>query len=359
MAAQAGGVLRAPRADAPYGLRVEEIAETDALEALAPQWGELFAADPQASPFQSPDWLLAWRRAFLTAGGLWTLAVRRDGGLVGLAPFFIYADRPSGRRQLTLLGNGLSDRQGLLARPEARAAVAQAVARRLAERRSCWDTADFRDLPEGSPLLDLPLPCRVERIEPEAPCPVLELPADPAAVLARLPRSRRTDLRRCARRLSEIAPLGFTRADPASLGEHLEAIVRLHGARREARGEPGKLADAAVVAFHAEAAAGLMRRGLLRLEALRLGGRIIAAHYGLRLGERGYSYLHAFDPEFAAFGPGWLMLASSLEAAARDGVRRFDFLRGREPYKYAWGAVDERQWRRRTWALELRQGAKG
>jgi CelD/BcsL family acetyltransferase involved in cellulose biosynthesis len=330
-------------------LRIQEIADPGDLEALAPEWTGLFAADPEASPFQSPEWLIAWRRAFLTGGRLWALALRQAGDLVGLAPFFLHADPETGRRQLTLLGNGVSDRQALVAHAGARESVAAAVAGRLAARRDLWDLADFRDLPERSPLLALPLPGAAERIDAEAPCPALDLPADPEAVLAGLPKGRRADLRRCARRLGEIAPVSFSRADAASLDEHLHALAWLHGARWRARGEPGVLADPRVLAFHQAAAPGLLARGLLRLEALRLGGRIIAAHYGLRRGSTGYSYIHAFDPEFAGFGPGWLLMAHSLETAVREGAARFDFLRGREDYKYAWGAVDRPQWRRRIW----------
>lgn len=48
----------------------------------------------------------------------------------------------------------------------------------------------------------------------------------------------------------------------------------------------------------------------------------------------------------AAHGPEALrMLAQSLRRAVGEGVRRMDFLRGREPYKYAWGAVDQPRWR--------------
>jgi CelD/BcsL family acetyltransferase involved in cellulose biosynthesis len=340
---------RRPRpAQADAALQVEEITAPAALEALAPAWAELFAAAPETGPFQSPDWLLAWRRAFLAGGGLWTLAVRCGTALLGVAPFFLHW-HPQDGRQLTLLGNGLADRQDLLVRPEAKDAVLQALARRLAERRGLWETADFRDLPEGSALLDLPLPGRTERIEAETPCPVLDLPQAPEAVVAGLPRSRRTDLRRCARRLAEVGALRFACADAVSRAAHLAALVRLHGARWRACGEPGVLADAAVLGFHEEVTAPLMARGLLRLEALWLDTRIIAVHYALRRGTRGYSYLHAFDPELAAYGPGWLLMARSLEAAARDGVRRFDFLRGGEAYKYAWGAVDQPQWRRRVW----------
>lgn len=329
----------------PPGLTLEEIDDAAALEALAADWGALLDADPEASPFQSPEWLLAWRRAFLRRDTLWVLALRRGPVLAGLGAFFIHR-AADGSRQLTLMGNGLSDRQDLLARPQDRSAAAAAVGRRIAERRD-WDRADFRDLPDGSPFLTMQLGDGLkERVEPEAPCPTLRLHASPVAAL---PKSRRGDLRRCARRLQETAPLRFLRTDRGRRRAHLDALVRLHGARWRAQGQAGVLSEEAVTAFHEEATRGLEARGWLRLEVLAHGERIIAAHYGLRRGERGYSYLHAFDPALAAFGPGWLLMAHSLDAAWAEGVRTFDFLRGAEAYKYAWGARDRPQWRRRVW----------
>jgi len=91
-----------------------EITEVAALDALAPEWWDLFGRCPGASPFQSPEWLLPWRRAFL-AQGPWTVAVRSAGVLVGIAAFFIYKRPEDGRRQLTLLGNGITGRLDMLA----------------------------------------------------------------------------------------------------------------------------------------------------------------------------------------------------------------------------------------------------
>jgi CelD/BcsL family acetyltransferase involved in cellulose biosynthesis len=34
------------------------------------------------------------------------------------------------------------------------------------------------------------------------------------------------------------------------------------------------------------------------------------------------------------------MIGHAVEQAAAEGLLEFHFLRGREPYKYAWGAVD-------------------
>jgi CelD/BcsL family acetyltransferase involved in cellulose biosynthesis len=100
------------------------------------------------------------------------------------------------------------------------------------------------------------------------------------------------------------------------------------------------LADERVQAFHREAAAGLLARGALRCYGLRVDDRLIGVYYGFADGRRAYYYIGGFDPACAALSPGTLVVAHAVEEAVREGARAFDFLRGREPYKYAWGATD-------------------
>jgi CelD/BcsL family acetyltransferase involved in cellulose biosynthesis len=321
-------------------MQVVEITDPHEFAALRSEWRGLVDGCAEASPFQSPEWLLAWREAFLPAG-LWALTVRDGARLAGLAPFYIHkAD--DGRRQLTLLGNGLSDRLDLIAGAADQPSVSAAVFEHL-WRSAAWDVADFRDLPKTSPLLAGDMPSAAQDlIEAEPPCPVLAFEDG-----ADLPERRRRDLARCARRIGERGRLGHRLADRASRAGDLGDLIRLHDARWKGRGEAGPFGDDAVRRFHESATAALLSCGSLRLELLTLDGRPVAAHYGLRQGGRGYSYIHAYEPGLAACAPGRLLLARVLDDARRDGLAEFDFLRGREAYKYEWGARDQPQFRRR------------
>jgi hypothetical protein len=81
--------------------------------------------------------------------------------------------------------------------------------------------------------------------------------------------------------------------------------------------------------------------GTLRLSFLTVGDRRIAAGLMFRTPE-GYLYYNAgVDPDARDLSPGVLLVAEFIRRALADGARRFDFLRGDEPYKYEWGAVDE------------------
>ena len=56
----------------------------------------------------------------------------------------------------------------------------------------------------------------------------------------------------------------------------------------------------------------------------------------------GYLYYNAgVDPDARDLSPGVLMVSALIERALAAGVRRLDFLRGNEGYKYEWGSEDE------------------
>ena len=100
------------------------------------------------------------------------------------------------------------------------------------------------------------------------------------------------------------------------------------------------LADPVIRTLPPRGRAALLTGGLLRLHALRLDGRIIAVMYGLAARRRAYFYLCGFDPELACSSPGTLILGHSIRQAVREGAHEVDFLRGRERFKYFWGASE-------------------
>jgi CelD/BcsL family acetyltransferase involved in cellulose biosynthesis len=150
--------------------------------------------------------------------------------------------------------------------------------------------------------------------------------------------------------------LEFACADEASWRESFRALIDLHRARWTTRGESGVLADERVRRWHEAALPGLTAGGLARLYTLRLDGRVIAACYALCDPQRGgagaratYYYFGGFDPAYERLSPGTLVIGHAVERAVREGCGAFDFLRGREGYKYLWGATDTPTYRRRLW----------
>ena len=53
-----------------------------------------------------------------------------------------------------------------------------------------------------------------------------------------------------------------------------------------------------------------------------------------------FFYLSGYDAARRFVSPGTLLVGAMLEQAVAEGRTEAHFLRGRESYKYAWGAVD-------------------
>lgn len=72
-------------------------------------------------------------------------------------------------------------------------------------------------------------------------------------------------------------------------------------------------------------------RGLLA--TLRVGDRLVAGRYGVEAGGVFHPWIAAYDPDFAAYGPGHLLLAAIAEAGAELGLRTYELGPGMEDQK--------------------------
>ena len=323
-------------------LAIELAATDDALRALAPAWEALFRRVPKALPFQSPGWLLPWWDAFGTGRPRAATLRAENGQLLGLLPLYVLDEPPE--RKLLLIGAGTTDYLDLLLEPDAPPDAPRRLlhAALTAAKRDGVTACDLTCLPPASPLRDItPPPGWQETAHWGEPCAVLTLPAAGAGLEAVVPKGKRRDLRLARNRAARAGGWTTETAGPETLPALLEQLIRLHQDRWRDTGS-GIFADPCVAAFHRAAAPGLLARGLLRIDALRLGGRIAAAYYLLvdRAG-RMLFYLSGYERAHAHESPGTILLGAVIEQAMREGWRELHFLRGDESYKYDWGAVEQ------------------
>jgi Acetyltransferase (GNAT) domain len=214
-----------------------------------------------------------------------------------------------------------------------------------------WDAIDLRRIRSADPVgpaLAKAFGARemaegwTLNFEPEDVCPVAALPegADIDAFLATLGKKERHEIRRKVRRVDAAGTVAFVESpDPL---EDLEAFIDFHQAKWGADGlfpdTPGG-AESRVMfrrmfeLFGAD--------GPLRLSFLTLDGRRIAASVFFETDDSILYYNAGLSPEARSLSPGVVMVERLVQRALETGKRRFDFLRGNEPYKYEWGAVDE------------------
>ena len=315
-------------------LQASLIGEGAGLAALEAEWWALWDACPAATPFRSPAWLLPWWQVF-APGPLRTVAVRREGRLVALAP--LYLEQAS--RRLLPLGIGISDDLDMLAIPGCEQQSGAVILETLAGA-SDWDHVSLEELtPDASALLWRAPEGWPDTLTWQSRCPVLAWPAETGGIEHLIPSRKLRKLRMARHRVGRRGGV-VESADAATAPAFLEILVRLHAARWESRGQAGVLADPLVQAYHRAALPGLVAHGLLFATLVRIESRVAGVFYGLRRGAALYAYLGGFDPDFAFESPGTVLMGDAVDRMMRDGAGRIELLRGQEPYKYEWGALD-------------------
>ena len=244
-----------------------------------------------------------------------------------------------------------ADYATVLAAPADLNSVCEAVATLLsAQDPTRWDVVDLRRLRAGDPATDAlakalewaaPTAGWCVTREQEDVCPILTLTPgmDFEGYLATLDKKERHEIRRKIRR---VEAAGEVRLEPSARPiEDLDAFVDLHQKRWGAEGLfPRTEGGAASRRFFAGLFEECASSGIVDLSFLTVDGRRIAAGVTFDDGETVYYYNAGVEPDARELSPGVVMVACYIQRAIQLGRTRLDFLRGNEPYKYEWGAVD-------------------
>jgi CelD/BcsL family acetyltransferase involved in cellulose biosynthesis len=175
-------------------------------------------------------------------------------------------------------------------------------------------------------------------------CPYLELSDDWDRYLGTLTPTRRQTLRRKERHLQQHHVVTIKDHDGDDLEDGLRRLVMLHERRwagEGAGGGPGRdgagaFQDPSIRRLHARFAAELAARGQLWLTTLELDGEPAAAWYGFTCRDTVYFYQSGRDPRWDRESVGQVLMGAMIRRAIERGYRRFDFLRGDDPYKRHW-----------------------
>jgi CelD/BcsL family acetyltransferase involved in cellulose biosynthesis len=292
------------------------------LRAFAGDWAELTRA---AHPFLRAEWFALTAR-FLAAGEP-ILLVARTGGRLRAALALCRQGRT-----LRSLDSAHTPRFDLVGDPAALPGLW-----RLLRTDDSWDTLRLDAVPQGSPLATaLPRLAEAEgcyvRIGPGPRSPWLSLDRFETRLSAKF----RGNLRRRAHKLGEVTLERVTVADAEALAA---------GLALEAAGWKGAGGTATAIVceprlrrFYKALAHAFACRGELALCFLRAGDRRIAFQFGLEDGRAYYLLKPGFNPAFAKFGPGQLLVHLVAADAARRGLQELDFLGWEMDWKREWTA---------------------
>ena len=345
-------------------------------------WDGLVAANPWATPFSGWAFQRAWWDAYGGSAHDQTLTVvdGESGELVAIVPLmhrheveptdaathtkmrmghpFELTPVPPTAKAIFFGASYHADYATILAKPSDMPIVADAVAAHLAADANVadphpnpWDVVDLRRLRCGDPAAEALADAFGRRemsegwtlnVEREDVCPVLSLPAGGTFddYLGTLGKKDRHEIRRKLRRAEAHGEVRLV--DSSDPLVDLETFAEFHQGKWGERGLfPATPGGDASRKFFRRLFEEHGAEGVLRLSFLTVGERRIAAGVHFQTAD-GYLYYNGgVDLDARELSPGVLMVAAYIQRAISDGCRRFDFLRGDEPYKYEWGAVDE------------------
>lgn len=325
---------------------VQVVATLEGFKALREEWTTLLHKSRAANLFLTWEWMFTWWQIFGGGFELMLLTVRRGEALVGIAPLLRQPRRAFGVpvRVVRFLGGGVasSDHLDLILDPTSEALATAALLDYLKENRDAWDLVDLEDVPAQSPtvaalLAEAPARGFSLSISDRRICPYLPLPFTWEEYVCSLARNLRHNLGRYGRKLARRGLIEFQLwKDPDALGDAMDRFKILHLKRRGVRGDRGSFAYPGFEAFHREFARLALEQGWLRLAFLRVNGEAVAGVYSFQYRGVTYAYQSGFDPAWADYSVGTLLLGECIKTAIEERSSEFDFLRGEGVYKSFW-----------------------
>jgi CelD/BcsL family acetyltransferase involved in cellulose biosynthesis len=248
--------------------------------------------------------------------------VRRGGALAAALPL-----ARSGRA-LVALRSDHTPRVDFVGDPDAVPLLWRAM------REGCtWDTLELRGVPADSPLATaLASSARDDgyrvHVREVSRAPFFEV----EGIEQRIHRRFRGDMRRLERQLGGIELERIPDFDR----EALKDVLRLEASGWKAEAGTAIASAPELVAYYTTAARVFARRGQLTLAFLRARGARIAGCFALEDATTFHLVKIGYDPEYAHFGPGQLLVRETALDAATRGLTRYDLLGQDTPYKMKW-----------------------
>ncbi len=286
-------------------------------------------------PFVLPEWLEAWWESF---GGTDTLhlgAVASDGETIGIAPLRI----TDGTARF--IGNAdVCDYLDFMVVPGAEAKYFTAILDDL--KNSKVEKLELESLRPDSTAIKHLVPTAKSNGHPTEVTDAdvtldMALPSGWQEYLLSLTTHQRHEIGRKMRRLDEAGTVRLDIMPSENVEKDLSTLIRL---LRVSRADKAEFMTGQMEGFFKNVANAMQQAGLLRFGHLRLGETIVASIMCFDYNGTRYLYNSGYDPQYSALSVGLLSKVYSIKDAIEQKMRRYDYLKGAEVYKYHLGGIE-------------------
>jgi len=285
------------------------------------------------SVFVLPSWLQVWWQVFGSGAELYLCAVRQRDKIIGIAPLSVK------EKTASIVGSAdVCDYLDFVVAPGKGRDFFTVLLDDL--RQKGINHLDLRPLrPDSAVLTDLvdtakerkyDVRCQLEDISLE-----LELPSSWDEYLQILTPKQRHEVRRKLRKLWEADKVDYHIVeDSAAVHDVMDTFLELFSKSRE---DKATFMTARMESFFRSLADTMTRAGLLSLGILELDTNPTAMVMCFDYNDCMYLYNSGYNPRYSALSVGLLSKVLCIKDSIYRGRKRFDFLKGRESYKYHLG----------------------
>ncbi|NWG13112.1 MAG: GNAT family N-acetyltransferase [Acidobacteria bacterium] len=336
-------------------LQTRVVSDQTGLLDLKNQWHELLARSNATSPFLTWEWISSWWRIMSDKNQeLFVICVMTESGeLLAIVPFLRKVDRACGipASILEFIGaddDTCADYMDLIVSHRDLDAVADSLLQYFQrEGTEKWDVILLSGIPQTGNFRTLVHRFAAHKYEVREQsldaCPYIDLPEKWEDYLSGLSKKSRYNVGKKRRNLDQVCKNRFHLLVAGDdLDAALERNCELQKKRLEMKGIDRSSKDTRFYELQSAVAREFHRKGWLFLGVLEANGRTVASQYAFRWRNKVFHYQTGFDPEFERYSVGLISTGFMIETAIGEKLTEYDFLRGREDYKYHW-AKQERE----------------
>jgi CelD/BcsL family acetyltransferase involved in cellulose biosynthesis len=288
------------------------------------------------SIFVLPSWLRVWWQAFGSEAELYLRAVRQGEKIIGIAPLLI-----RGETAYFIGSADICDYLDFIVAPGMEKDFFSALLDDLGQRGI--GQLDLKPVRADSTVL-IHLTAAARERQYDVLCREygasveLALPSTWDDYLATLSTKQRHEVRRKLRRLWESDKVEYYCHELRhGVDDFMDTFLELFA---ESRGEKASFMTASMESFFRSLAGAMAEIGILRVGVLKLDSRPAAVVMGFDYRGAVYLYNSAYDPDYRHLSVGLLSKVLCIKDSIQQGRKKWDFLGGRESYKYRLGGKE-------------------
>jgi CelD/BcsL family acetyltransferase involved in cellulose biosynthesis len=321
-------------------MKVERITEFGRFQDLSNEWNALLSSSDVDCVFLTHEWFSSWWKHL---SGKWRLEVLvfkdTKGQIVGIAPLMT-----DGLNLRFMASYEVTDYCDFLSVRGNMEEFYKSLLSYLRENYPDQTRLEFMNIKASSPSCALIPELGSHHgfsynLKEAEVAPVLAIPSNYDSYIASLNRKNRHELRRKLRRIEALDGIQTKKITGVqNIGPAIDDFISLH--RQSSPEKHTFWKTRGMAEFFRHVVHRFCKKAWVELNFLNSGDSLIAAILNFLYADEVLFYNVAYDPDYASYSPGFYLFHASIVEAISQKKSCVDFLRGREKYKYDFGAKE-------------------